>query len=365
MKPKLSLLITLSILLPIASICAAPGKKPPAPANLPSTAEPLTVAVLPFKSANLANLNANERVVRDFERSYLAARLVRSLQGTAGIGQTYFSPGWTPAADLNVNGTIKKSDGKMTVVNIELASAEGRRIWNKDFSVNTSVAEFKRAGADPSGRLWPQVAMAVAQTKRKPGDLLKAQIAGYAGSNAPVVTATSVKTAAEGAGVERRGMLAPATEKLASRARAADETYLLWQRNSTPLVEQRSQEKTAQTLNMVASFLGGVSMGLGAATGNTSATTSGAQTIQTASANYEVSQQKVLEINKALSVATQSMAWTEKQPRSVRVFDKLYTFTGSMEKQQAELRKVVASKIRETAGSSVAALPAASKKARP
>jgi hypothetical protein len=305
------------------------------------------VAVLPFGVQDYQKLQLHERVVRDFESSYFPARLIRALNSTSGIAAAYFSPSETPAGDFNVKGAIKKSDGKMTVVSIQLKSGNGRILWTKSFSVNLSSTDFKKA-ADPAGRLWTEIAASIAATKQRPGDLAKARTLGYAAQELPV-TANRTAIANEGAGAERRGLLDPATKRLTSRATLADSQalYQRWQRESTPLIEQRSNEKTSEVMNGIASVLGGVAMGMGAATGNTYATAGGANVVTGATDNMAISQKKIEEIDKTLATTTQSFAWNKGEPLSVHLFGKVYTFTGSLAKQQADLRRVVADHIRQ------------------
>lgn len=310
------------------------------------TMERPVVAVLPFTTPSNQSLAPNDRMVRDFEVSYFPARLVRALKSTPGITVAYFSPKETPAGDYNVKGTIKKSDGKMTVVSIELKAADGRSIWNKNFTVNTTSEEFKHQ-PDPAGRLWPEIAAAIVATKQKPGNFAVARTIGYSGQKDAAVTDKRALMSNEAAGVERHQLLEPATKLLAARAALPNTglLYIGWQRESTPLVEQRSGEKTAVVMDNLSSFLGGVAMGLGAASGNSSATVAGARVITTATNNAAISQAKIVEINKALATAAQSLVLPPGQPLLVRLFDKVYTLTGSPDKQQTDLRRVVAREI--------------------
>lgn len=307
------------------------------------------VAVLTFDAADYKSLQQGDRAVRDFERTYLAARLVRSLKARPEFAAVYLSRAWTPAADYNVKGTIEKSDGKMTVVRIAVSGADGRSVWSRSFNVNTSSEELKRQ-ADPTARLWAQIATAVAATKQKPGDFAVARTIGYSGQKSIAVNQERARVSQVGAEAERLGLLEPSTKQFVASATAADPLYLLWQRTSTPLVEQRSGEKAAQTMSVVSGLLGGFAAGLGASTGNTQLTSAGANLSTTASNNYDVSQAKIVEINKTLLSTSQQFNVLDGKPASVTLFGKSYTFTGSKEKQQADLRKVVAKKIAEMPG---------------
>ncbi|MEO7725486.1 MAG: hypothetical protein ABIU29_12510 [Chthoniobacterales bacterium] len=332
--------------LSLLASCASTGGH----ANLDRLSKPTmerpVVAVLPFGTPNYQSLAQNDRMVRDFERSYFSARLVRALKGTSGIGVAYFSPNETPACDYNVKGEIKKSDGKMTVVDVEVKSADGRSMWKKSFNVNTTSEEFKHQ-PDPSGRLWPQIAAAISETKQQSGDFAVARTIGYSGQKDAAVTDKRALMSNEAAGVERRQLLEPATKLLAARAALpnAGLLYVKWQRESTPLVEQRSGEKTAVVMSGITTFLGGVAAGVGAASGNSFATVAGAQVMTTASNNAAISEAKIVEIDKVLATTAQSLVLPPGQPLLVRLFDKVYTFTGSPDKQQTDLRRVVAGEI--------------------
>lgn len=339
---RLSLLGIGSIFL---SACATTGSKSTTAHLSSPTLERPTVAVLPFDAADYKSLQQNDRMVRDFERSYLPARLVRALSATPGIKAAYFSPGWTPAADYNVKGVIKKSDGKMTVLEIAVTAADGRFIWKRAFTVNTTSAEFKKQ-TDPASRLWSPISAAIATTKQRSGEFAVARTVGYSADKNALVTDFQAKISDEGAEAERHGLLDPSTKGLVSRSGGyTEELYVKWQRESTPLVEQRSGEKTAQVTSAVSSLLGGFAMGLGAATGDSSLSTSGANVMTTAINDSAVAQEKITEIQKTLSTKSQSLVWHEGKPLSIRVFGHVYSFTGSMEKQQEDLRKVVAAEL--------------------
>jgi hypothetical protein len=299
-----------------------------------------TVAVLPFESPDYKQLKPNERMIRDFERNYLPARLVEALRGTSGIASAYFSPAPTPAADLNVKASIKKSDGKMTVIGVDLLSANGTRVSTQTFSINTTSAEFKKM-PDPAGRIWPQIAAAIVKTKQKPGEYAVARVIGYSGDKEIIVTDQKATVATEGAGAERQGMLEPVTAKMMPRAKLADQIYIAWQQEATPLVEQRSSEKSMETISFVTALVGGAASGVGAAMGDTSTAQLGMQGAMMAATNAGIAAGKIEEINKTLETTSQGLIWHQGQPTSVRVFGEVYKFSGTLESQQAELRKVV------------------------
>lgn len=90
------------------------------------TIERPTVAALPFATRDYSRLQSHDRMVRDFERSYMPARLVAALRSTAGLGSAYFSPAVTPAADFNVKGSIEESNGKDTSIEIVVVTRFGK-----------------------------------------------------------------------------------------------------------------------------------------------------------------------------------------------------------------------------------------------
>ena len=312
-----------------------------------TTSKPV-VAVLPFETPNLKNLPKDDQKVRMFERSYFAARLIQPLQANKAIGKAYFSAAVTPAADFNVISEIKKSDGKMIVVEIDVKSASGKVIWGSSFSVSTTTAQYKPK-VDPSGGIWLQISKAIAKIPQKPGQFTTSRVTGYAQNPKIVVNDNRADMANEAADVEREQMLQPVTKALLTYAPVAAEKYLLWQKESTPLVEARSAQKVQTGVNVALGILSVASMAAGAYSGNAMATQAGSQSMITASNNIRIASEKIVEINKTLATASRAFDEYKGGSLTVRLFGKVYQLNGGLAQQQAEFRKIVAEQLAKTA----------------
>lgn len=196
--------------------------------------------------------------VKRFERTYFAARLLMPLRSDKSLGGAFFTDAATPAADYTVESSVKKSDGKMTVVNVKLISADGRKVWSKTFSVNTKSSQYRNPKADPSGGIWLDIAQAISKTPQRPGQFAISRTVGYAGQKNLAVTDSQASKAEQAAAVERESVLTPVTDKLLTYANGPGiyDRYRNWQAQSTPQIEARSAEKTAQNIQGAFALIG-------------------------------------------------------------------------------------------------------------
>lgn len=167
----------------------------------------------------------------------------------------------------------------------------------------------------------------------------RARAQGYASNATMVVNDRRAGIATEAAGAEQRGLLDPVTKQLVTRAQAATPIYVKWQRESSPLVAARSAQKSAAGWGLAAEILGGVAMTANAAAGNTTGVQESGQIMTEAANSVVVAEAHVAEIDQTLATTAQALVWHQGQPLSVRLFGKVYTFSGSLENQQGELPK--------------------------
>jgi len=216
---------------------------------------------------------------------------------------------------------------------------------SRRFSVNVPSSSFGK-GKDPEGnQLWPQIAKAIAGIKQKPGEFAVARTIGYAQARQLVVNDNLAQTAQQAAEVERNQILAPTTAHLMQRAALATPLYLAWQTKASALVEQRSGEKVNTTVNTISSiigFAGGVAAG---AAGDTNLEQQAASNVSSSISNIEVSQRKIDEIDKTLSDLSRQLVVDKSSTITVKLFGKVYTFRGAMDKQLTDFHNVVRSEL--------------------
>ncbi|GEP42379.1 hypothetical protein [Brevifollis gellanilyticus] len=349
----------LSALLLAACSSGVGGKKDPVQLGVTSpVTEAPTIVVLPFETADLASLPEDEQGMRGFERLYLASRLVRQLRVTPGVAGAYFSPVTTPAADLVVQPRIVKSDGKTTSVSFTVLRSDGSRAFRstKPFVVTASSSEFADNG-DPSSALWGQIASSVVHTKQKPGEFIVRRVKGFIGNETQLlVTDDKARLAQEGVAVEREKVLAAYTDNLLTKAviPEVDAKYLAWQRESTPLIEEKQRAQTQQTVNILmgaaSAFAAGYGAGMATQYGNTSLMQSSTQMMGASMQfmqNSEVAATKVQEIKQTLSQLRLDSSLVAGLPISVALYDRTYKLEGSPETQLSALHQIVAEKLRE------------------
>lgn len=313
-------------------------------------AKPAGAAAAPGSTTNAAAAKGGSPGdVKKFEKTFFTARLINTLRSNSAIGNAYFTTNPTPGADFNVAGRVKKSDGKMTVIALTIKSADGKKLWSNTFSVNTTSAQY-RPKVDPSAVLWAQAAAAIAKIPQKPGQFAASRTIGYANNAAITVNDKRASTAGEAASVERQQMLEPVTKKLLTYAPTASDKYLLWQKESTPLVEARSAEKVQTGINVGLQILSAATMAGGAYTGNSFATQAAGQNMISASNNIQVSAAKIQEINKTLVDASRAFDEYKGGSLTVRIFGTVYQLHGSLAQQQNEFCKIVAEQLAKVEG---------------
>jgi len=311
-------------------------------------AKPVAPAAAPGSTITTAK-GGTPGDVKKFEKNYFAARLINNLRGNGAIGNAYFTTDPTPGADFNVVGRVKKSDGKMTVIALTVKSADGKKLWSNTFSVNTTSAQY-RPKVDPSAVLWSQAAAAIAKIPQKPGQFAASRTLGYAKNPAITVNDKHASMAGEAASVERQQLLEPVTKKLLTYAPVAADKYLLWQKESTPLVEARSAEKVQTGINIGLEILSAATMAAGSYSGNSYATQAAGQNMIQASNNIQVSAAKIQEINKTLVDASRAFDEYKGGSLTVRIFGTVYQLHGSLAQQQTEFCKIVAEQLAKGGG---------------
>ncbi len=325
----------------------------------PVTEAPV-VAVVPFDTPNLTKLPKETQSMRQFQNIYLPTRLIKQLRATPGIGSVYFSPAPTPAADLSVKATIEKADGRTLSVNVTVLRADGSEALVRSFSLTNSSQEWAKGG-DPSAKIWPQIASAIAKIPQQPGEFAVRRAGGYIKAPAKLqVNDERARLALEGAKVERERVLAPLTRNITEKAvvRGVDKKYTEWQKDSTPLIEERNRQAAQQAASVVSGLMGAVAAGYGMNSamqnaGNPQASQVMQQSTQLmvasqqAFANAEVHGEKIKEIEKTLGQLNLNSSLVQGKSISVALYNRTFNLQGSPEKQLGQLHQVVAAKLAE------------------
>lgn len=309
-------------------------------------AEAPTVAVLPFTLSSEGD--EKEAQLHEFEKLYFPARLIAAMRAERGIADACFTPTPSPAADINITGAISVSNGRRTAVVITAKGADGQALWTRSFVRDISSGDFSSL-TDPASQQWAEIAKTVAATPVPPGQFAVARVSGFVKQPATgSVSVARLELGRKAAEVERQRFFKPITQKLLDYAQPCTPKYVEWQKIATPMVEARSQEKAAQVINFLGALAGAAGSAYGARTGNTELMTQGQNTMTTAMTNMEVSGSKIEELSKSLSGLTTNFNSFGSSTLSVELFNRVYTFRGTLDKQQRELHDVVGRKLSET-----------------
>ncbi|HTE06734.1 MAG TPA: hypothetical protein VK824_11095, partial [Planctomycetota bacterium] len=102
----------------------------------------VTVAVIPFDVAHYDTLDEPQRALRDFERTYLACRVVSALRRNPAVESAYVSLAPTPSVDFCISGVILDSSGNRTSMSYAISAA------NAETPLTTRTCAFENAWED-------------------------------------------------------------------------------------------------------------------------------------------------------------------------------------------------------------------------
>ena len=292
------------VVLALSSLACAPSNlhrldrtyELPLPPNL---AGRLSVGVLPFthrvlerasRSRKKPDLELLERQdVARLETHYMAARLVEVLRDAHWFESVYVVPEMTTGVDVVVAAHIRRSDGELTDVEIEVLRLDGLEIGSRRMKINLGQSDWTPGPQDdpddydPTERIWIEAANQVARMVESSPELsddalLRSRIAAYMG---PGVSAPSVAEEAEvtpppsprsvaiierATRIEQEKLLAPISRVMIRQAHAIQPAYLEWSQESTKLAEARRANRKQAIGMALVSMVGVAAAGFAATT---------------------------------------------------------------------------------------------------
>ena len=351
--------------LPLITGCAVPlNKSIVQPQSTVSESHKVTIAVLPFETVEQpvdpdADEDKNkpqesfDKNVRNFEKKYFAARLVETLAHSPWVKEAHVSPVITPSVDYLVRGGIIDSDGEDTTVSITVSRCCWQDIHTETYSMDLASSHFEEM-ADPGSQLWIDPVNKIGEliaktTPQQRWSMEQERVSAYlkfgTGKTAQVPQSPKVlKTIQTAAGWERRELLGRVSKMALGFADGLRPTYTAWQQKSTKLHEEKRQKDIQTGLNVLAAM---TSFGAGMASGsmgmmNHSQSLSYAFGMSVVGAMQ--SSEEAATIAEALSGFTGSFG-EKVEPQTLKLGDQVYTLTGSIDAQIAQLRDIVRKEI--------------------
>ncbi len=301
-----------------------------------------SIAVEPFTTRTLQK--DDNPSLREFEKLFFSYKLINALKKTGQV--VYFSPGMTPATDVTLAGRIEVSNGRKTAVTIQMLAPDGSEVWSDDFDILISSKQFITI-EDPADQLWVRIASRVVSelTNQSKKDWKPARVAGYANQNIDKILANPLYVPAEdlagkASKVEQDKLLGPITLKVLSQGAAATRPYLDWQRQATPLVEQRSNAKLQGALSMFSMIVGGAAAGYGQATTGYS-NPSALASMQSSANNADAANNLQYQINNQLKGLQSTFSFGSAHELVVTLYNHVYTLEGDPIHQLAQFRALV------------------------
>jgi hypothetical protein len=357
-------LLCAAVALPLLTGCAVPlNKLILQPKVTVSDSEKVTIAVLPFETVEQSiepDSDEKNRLqesfdinVRNFEKKYFAAQLVETLTRSPWVKEAYITRVVTPSIDYLIKGGIIESDGEDTTVAITVERCCWKDIHTETFSMDLASSHFDEM-FDPGSQLWIDpvnkigeiIAKVTSEQRRRIEDeRTAAYLETGTGTKPPTPssprTRKTVQTAASWERAQLLGRISKMTRGFADGLRP---TYIAWQQKSTKLHEEKRQKDLQTGLNVFAAM---TTLGAGMASASMgvmshSQTLSYAFSMSVTGAMQ--SSQEADTIAEALGGFTGSFG-EGVEPQTLKLGDEVYTLTGSIDAQIAQLRDIVRKEI--------------------
>jgi len=320
----------------------------PAPSNF-------TFAVRQFTADKEQQLSVGDRGVRDFEKIYLPAEIVAALGRHPGV-KAYYATQDTPATDFVLSGKVLASDGKKLAVLLEMFRVDGKRVAVERFQIENRDARPRVIDEKMSSYFSQMAGWAVSKARTTTDiSLPEARAKAYASNRTLVVTPKELKNSELAGDIERTELLQPLSTLVIPRVKIAAKLYREWQVLTIPLQRDRELAKTEQGIGIANVGIGVVYAGASVASGVASASqgnqaglqasglgvTRGLAMATDGSADAEIAANRIKAIERTMAAYKNEFAVGAPRQVTVRIYDKILTFTGDQSEMLRDFREVV------------------------